>query len=384
MSQPRGNNEAQTSNDGNSRSEISQFRNSTRPTRHRQTRNGPTTQHRQVKWYEPSALLIYDTLFNIEKKMLESAGTHRNYVAVHLLACRIYYAVIFHMRILMARRNAQVATPDEISVLEQFNATFHTDTLPIHTELIELFRDALPFQVQHADNCAIAPTQQKFVKFKFSDSQHGKVLQECEVPAPHIFSPSPRLGLHLLRWYLWNINQPEDDSLPDIGQRLAFIALGSHETFQVPDHHESNNLRRKTLQALFSNPIFKHPLPTPGGLNIELLAKLGDSDPPQIDPMANHADRSTELLSELLVNNGTHWFNQMKYIVSHLCTFSEGFSFTDELDEPYYPEEMEYVLKLHEEQNVSKSEIGYPSFGIWMSIFSSSTEYPVHPVPRSR
>merc|ERR1712000_783287 len=65
--------------------------------------------------------------------------------------------------------------------------------------------------------------------FTNSPIGHGKVLTTCEIPASHAAQPSPKLGLHLLRWYIWNINQPDDDSLPDITQRLAFITLGTDQ-----------------------------------------------------------------------------------------------------------------------------------------------------------
>jgi len=360
-----------------SHSESTEIQSLTRPVRPRQTRGNNESQHHQVKWYVPSAITIYDDLFNIEKRMLEKSGTMYNYVATHLLACRIYYAVLFHIRILLARQGANLATNDEKEVIKRFDEVFHIDTLPIHSELVENFRDVTPYQIQSHDTCAIAPTEQEFIFYEFSDHGHGKVLTTCEIPASHAAQPSPKLGLHLLRWYIWNINQPDDDSLPDITQRLAFITLGTDQ-FNANVRYNSDTARRKTLQHLFSNPIFKHPLPTPGGLNIELLNKLRHCDPPpRIHASTRSTSRSQELLTELLVQNGITWFNQVKYVVSHLCTLSEGFSFFSEVNLPYYSEELEYALKFIEEQGTPDADSGYPSFGIWMSIFSSSADYQI-------
>jgi len=350
---------------------VSQLSRPTRTRRQRLRDEEPTV---QVKWYQPTAICIFNALYELEKQTLETAGPMYHYIATHLLVCRIYYAVLFHIRLLVARQQADLSSDDENFAIKEFNEKYHIESLPMHEELVDHFRDTFPSRAPSHGTCGIAPSSPEFPSFEFKHIEGSMVLTNCQIPHSHAAQPSPKLGLHLLRWYKWKLNQDNDEELPDSTQRLSFIALGYQDNGSTTNMNTSID-RKHTLQQLFSNPLFLRPLPIRGGFNIELLRGISRfDDPPIVISPRRSASRKFELLSELLTDSGMIWFNQLKYIVSSVCSFSKGLSLFSEVNLSYRNDELDYSLEFLEQQSVGTNIDGYINFGNWMNVFTASAD----------
>jgi len=349
-----------------------------RPARPQRRHEPRETLVNQTKFYRPNAVPIFDQLFKLEKGTLTRTDLSFRFIASHLMPCRIYYAFLFHLRLLLARKDARVASTIELEVIDELDKLVHINSLPIHAELIDIFRDTFPSRSASTTECAITPEAQNFPRFEVIQTQNGSFhLKDCCIPASHDVQPSPKLGLHLLKWYRWKLEQPHDDDLPDVSQRLTFLTLGTQPSPDVtsvqrePDHDSA-------LQFLFNNPIFKHALPVQGGMNHGLIKSTSKFDlPPAVPTYQEHVSRKTVLLFEMLTDDDCLWINQTKYIVATMSYHTKGLNLFDEVSFPYGKTELQHALNTIEKLTLGGFDSSYMSYGQWMNVFHTDVEEPI-------
>jgi len=349
----------------------------TRRTRQRLP-NAQFDEQRSMKEYIPSGIKLFDKLNTLEIAQTRTSGSMSTFAKTHTLICRVYYTFLFHIRLLQARIDAGTAQPSEIDAIHYIDERVHISSLPIHEELVETFR--LSFPARRTDSIAngISPAAPLFPTFTLKCQKDGtKVVTQSLFSEQSTLQPSIRTGFHYLRWLSRNKDSFNDDTLPSISQRLNFMVFG-RQVNKLNATEQNENMFNRTLQTFFANPMFRHPLPEVPGVTIESLNSLDElCIPPALMPVISTAPISNVIQNELLYGSDLTWLNHTKYIVSTLCHLTGYVAHFNEVNEPYYDEELVQATAHATSSDQLPHSQTYYDARTWMTIYQNTSEFEI-------
>lgn len=306
----------------------------------RQSRgSSTTTQH--VAFYVPDGNRIFDELAKVEVNVIKAAPALVARTLFDTIACRVYYAVLFNVMIILSRLEAGTANSDEEKALNVFDSHMNLRTLPIHSSLVTLFRDTFPRRRPSGSHFGISPEMMNPVRYQLlPNSKNGPCVNRCYITSTHAAQPSPLLGIKLIQWYNWQtLNDSELDELNDI-QRITQLFT----QFRLPDLPEDNmthsNQSNSILRRLFMNPVFSNKLPMNLVLNKSSIAQQNQSNLPSHTWPPSLSDMSyDDIAHHLLLKDHPRWLTKLKYIVGSSCNMVDELTTFNEVMFAYSPEE---------------------------------------------
>jgi hypothetical protein len=346
-----------------------------RRTRHRASANrqNDATSNRE---YLPNGVPIFTKLNAIELLTYSNSGSMSEFVTRHFVTCRVYYAYLFHVRLIQARIDAGVARTFEVETIQRIDDEVHINSLPVHTDLVDTFRLNLPAVPLSQYSNGLHPMRPEFPTYDFCKHKMLRnQVSQTWFPTSFAHQPSIRTGINYLRWLYWKKNSSNDDQLPSTFERLDYLAYGVSRQQRVDDSR-NDKIFTETLQCYFTNPMFLKPLPNSPGVTQDALSKLTErSIPPPIGPVSGDSRDKSAIMNELLFSDNFEWLNHAKYVISTLCHITDQLSHFSEVNQPYTVEELNDAVDNINHIALSGEPTPYSDARAWMTIFNAEDEY---------
>jgi hypothetical protein len=352
-----------------------------RRTRQRHTR---AEERREVHLYSPNSCHYLDQVFALEQKLEHSNIDFIDSLFAFSLSIRIYYAILFHLRILLAQKEAKTATNEELELVKHFDSDYHIQSLPIHDSMYAVFRETFPACRPSHSHRVVSPEPSDFMTFTTESGTDGIPIRINNFPATHTTQPNPILGMRLLRWFNWKRENPDDSDLPDQLTRLNFMSLDTEVQFQDSTPQQTAD-SKAILDTIFRNPIFRQQLPNGGSFKMDYFRILTTEAIPDRTIPNPHRHRTPSILgTALLMDCQSTWFNELKYIVAMHIYATDVLTLFDTVNQPYTTAELEAYLPAIHELNAQVPQSQTVGSSCWMTPYDHGVESFVTLVVRNR
>jgi len=338
--------------------------------RNKHRRRQPATHQSITRDYVPNATPIFEALHKLEKRAVKSAKHFASFVETHIMVCRVYYAFLFHIQLLRARNSANQCELKELAILGKIDEKVHLASLPIHEEMIDVFRLHLPGISSSVHGIGLSPCLPHPPRFtEIVDPVTNQTRLEYWITSCHTQQPSIRIGINYLRWVMNKQKIINDENFEvNVSERLDYIVNGKH-TVDHPSLDESRYSNPDLLAVLMKNSIFRYPIPVKRHgppcfyENVQVIEV-----PSPLETFSATTDILDALSNELLTEDPNHWLNYAKYIVATICHMTSAVYQLSDLDAPLSKEEVQASISHLDGSESPDHDSDYLTYLQWLSL----------------